>query len=302
MTAGALDTSFNGTGTVLTTTNSGSGGDLMAVAVEYVNDANYLKTVVVGTATVPQGKGSQSVYAVMRYDTNGMLDSTFGNNGEVDIAATYGTSNGASVQEQADGKIVIACGAQFSYGKGKNAVTREDLMVVRLNSNGSLDTTFNKTGTAILDIPGENIDACGLAILPDGQIVVGGSTTNETGFLVARWNANGTLDTTFGPNGQGYGTTSTGQAFLGNANEMALEASGNILLVGQDSRSGHSVPSGGAIHGGRIAGQEFRKQWRGPPQPARPERILGLRGWRAIHGADRGMRELQQPDGRRRPS
>ncbi|MFI5460433.1 MAG: hypothetical protein ACHRXM_33875 [Isosphaerales bacterium] len=242
MTAGALDPTFNGTGTVLTAINSASGGGHMAVAIQY-DSANYLKTVVVATTTIAQRHGSESVYAVARYNPNGTLDSTFGSGGEVDIPVTAG-STAPVVQAQGDGKIVIAGGTEVTYGVGKHAVTRQDLLVLRLNPNGSLDTTFNGSGEAILDIPAKgNIAACGLAILSTRQIVVGGSTMNQTGFLAARWNANGTIDTTFGPNGQGYVTTSTGQALLLDANEMALDGSGNILLVGGDTAAGIQYPA-----------------------------------------------------------
>ena len=70
----------------------------------------------------------------------------------------------------------------------------------------------------------------GLKLLTNGQIVVGASDGNKTGSLVARYNANGTLDSTFGSDNSGYYATSTGEI-----QSMALDSSGRILLCGEDN-------------------------------------------------------------------
>jgi hypothetical protein len=105
LSAGALDTSYNGSGTVLTATNSGFGSNPTAVAIQY-DTQNDRKSVVVGTATIKQHNQYQSVMAVIRYNTNGTRDATFGTNGEVDIITS--TQGEASVQAQSPSRTPSA--------------------------------------------------------------------------------------------------------------------------------------------------------------------------------------------------
>jgi uncharacterized delta-60 repeat protein len=122
----------------------------------------------------------------------GLLNPTFGSGGVVNLPTA--TDNGASaVAVQPDGKVVVA-GHAGAY-----------LSVQRLNRDGSLDTTFNKTGSVTIK-SGMGDFPQAVALQPDGKIVVGGGATanakNGTSeFLVARLNANGTLDSTFGNKG-----------------------------------------------------------------------------------------------------
>jgi uncharacterized delta-60 repeat protein len=227
MTAGALDTTFGGTGMMTTS------GLSYAQGVVVQPD---LKTVEVGATS------NHLNLMVARYNTDGSLDTTFGTGGEVTLttnSAYLGTSiRQFSVALQSDGKIVVAGDTLVTYGyvttkKTKTPIQRDDILVARLNPNGSLDTTFNGTGEATLDLTQGSISASGVAILSNGQIVVvGGSNGIEgagNGFLAARFNANGTLDTTFGPNGQGYVSRSSGIAA-----SMTLDSSGDILIGGED--------------------------------------------------------------------
>ena len=133
--------------------------------------------------------------------SGGLLDPTFGSGGIVNLPST--TDSGAhDVVVQPDGKIVIA-------GTSKTSTGASVMSMERLNPNGTLDTTFNQTGT--VTIPGAS-DGLTLALQPDGKILIGGDTVVQQrktkGIytyvyepLVARLNSNGTLDTTFGNNG-----------------------------------------------------------------------------------------------------
>ena len=133
----------------------------------------------------------QGAFAALRFNSNGSLDATFGTNGIVRLTSIL---NGVAeaVQVQADGKIVIG------GHSGANIV------VVRLNSNGTLDSGFGTGGIVTI-----NLGAAGTALAKalylttDGKIVIGGSITlgGLRVFAVGRLNINGTLDSGFGSNG-----------------------------------------------------------------------------------------------------
>jgi len=191
---GSLDTSFNGTGMV--TTPGGSG---YAVALQPDG-----KIVVAGDAS----NGNDYDFAVVRYNTDGSLDTTF--NGTGGVTTPIGASNdfGFGIALQPDGKIVVV-GASDASDRSRDSV------VVRYNSNGGLDTTFNGTGKVIMG--DGNKSARAVALQPDGKIVVVGTT-------IARYNPNGSLDTTF--NG-------TGEVVLSkiNAKAVALQTDGKIVVA-----------------------------------------------------------------------
>ncbi len=114
---------------------------------------------------------------IRRYNSNGTLDATFGNNGQATIALYE--SKGIAIQP--DGRIV-AVGSTCSSGCNGGSPTT-NLALVRLNSNGSLDTTFGSSGTLV----GNYADtATGIAIQSDGKVVVVGG--QNIGYLaVARY-------------------------------------------------------------------------------------------------------------------
>jgi len=96
---------------------------------------------------------------------------------------------------QSDGKIVVA-------GSTYNG-TANDFAAIRYNENGTLDPSFGKGGIAITSIHDGDDNASGVAIQPDGKIVVAGSSNNGSNFDFAliRYNPNGTLDPAFGTGG-----------------------------------------------------------------------------------------------------
>jgi uncharacterized delta-60 repeat protein len=129
--------------------------------------------------------------------SGGLLDPTFGSGGTVNLPST--TDYGASaIVVQPDGKVVVA--GQITR---TNSPTAESITVQRLNRDGSLDTTFNHTGSITLQT-GKRDWPTSVALQPDGKILVGGGAKANNGsneFLVTRLNTNGTLDTTFGSKG-----------------------------------------------------------------------------------------------------
>jgi uncharacterized delta-60 repeat protein len=122
-----------------------------------------------------------------RYNADGSLDQTFGSAGKV-IANFGGWEYVTSMALQSDGKIVV-CG-NVGYL----------LMLVRFNTDGSVDQSFGSHGQAILDLGSLDYGTC-VAIQPDGKIIQGGYKHTPTKFLLVRYLNNGIVDTTFGQNG-----------------------------------------------------------------------------------------------------
>ena len=178
---GSLDTSFNGTGKVIT--NFGGDGDAEGQGVAAQSDG---KTVVVGYATV----GGVQRFAVERYKTDGALDTSFGGTGRVLTAVGISGSNATGVALQKDGKILVAGYAVNNSGR------IYDFACLRYNADGSLDQSFGDHGKVTTDV-GDG-KATSLAV-QDNKIIVAGSAydgdNNE--FAVVRYNASGKLDTSF---------------------------------------------------------------------------------------------------------
>lgn len=215
---GSLDTTFSGDGKVLTPIGT-SFDEAFSVALQVDG-----KIVVAGSSSVTGG----SNFAVVRYNSNGSLDTTFGGTGKVTTpVGTAQAAAAAAVAVQADGKIVVA-------GYAYNGSGDTDFAVVRYNSNGALDTTFSGDGKVVTTIyaADEYSYATSVALQTDGKIVVAGySVAYGTGDYrsgVVRYNSNGSLDTTFG----GTGRVATGVSALSVARSVALQTDGKILVAG----------------------------------------------------------------------
>ena len=156
---------------------------------------------VYAVATQPDGKilvagssisaGNSRGLMVVRYDTDGSLDNTFGTSGMVVtvVPGGGGYQSIADIAVQPDGKIVAA----GDYVGTAGAPNDIDFVLVRYNASGALDTSFDGDGIAVLDLGSTNERCAGLAIQPDGKILVAGSTAND--YAVLRYDAF-TLDIT----------------------------------------------------------------------------------------------------------
>jgi uncharacterized delta-60 repeat protein len=83
--------------------------------------------------------------------------------------------------------------------------THNDFAVARLNSDGTLDTGFGSAGKVLIDFNGTHDEASAIVIQSDGKIVIGGNTSSSASqrdFAMARLNANGSIDSSFGSNGR----------------------------------------------------------------------------------------------------
>ncbi|MGF1471805.1 MAG: hypothetical protein ACFB50_08705 [Rubrobacteraceae bacterium] len=223
---GDLDPTFNPSGDPPGTVTTAPKGFNFSVAsgVALQNDG---KIVAAGYAGNNPGGGE---FALARYNSDGSLDSSFGTNGTVVTDIGTDGSQASGVVLQPDGKIVAAGFAEDGPGDRSFALAR-------YNPNGSLDTTFNPTGstpgTVTTDV-GEsgNSVAGGVALQPDGKIVAAGFAADSSGggeFALARYNPNGSLDTTFGTNG----TVVTDVGSEGSQIDgVALQPDGKIVAAG----------------------------------------------------------------------
>jgi len=123
------------------------------------------------------------------------LDPTFGSGGKV-ISSPDGSNltSGNGMALQPDGKIVMVGGRRGSPGLS--------FIVARYNANGSLDTTFGNNGWVSTTSVNSNEGATSVAIQPDGKIVVGGNIHSLADIGIARFNSNGSLDTSFDGDGK----------------------------------------------------------------------------------------------------
>ena len=213
---GTLDTNFGGAGTGKLTTDFFNGEDRIS-SVALQSDG---KIVVSGMAV----SATSIDFALARYDANGTLDTTFGSAGTGKLTTEFtNLSEGLSVALQSDDKIVVS---GFAHD-GTSLV----FALARYNANGSLDTSFNGTGTATTDFFNGRDLGRSVALQSDGKIVVSGSafngTTNE--FALARYNVDGTLDISF--NGTGKLTT---DFYIGGDEgySVALQSDGKIVVSG----------------------------------------------------------------------
>jgi uncharacterized delta-60 repeat protein len=211
-TTGALDTTFDGDGKVVTPVSASRDG-ISAVAIQPDG-----KIVVAGT--------SNGDFAVARYTGAGSLDQSFGVGGLV--VTSFSPSPRADVAYamtiQPDGRIVAAGSA------GSSAA----FALARYTTTGSLDSTFGTQGKVVTFVSSNQSEIMGVALQGDGRIIAGGYAYNSPGFdfAIARYSYVGTLDPSFG-NG-GVVTTAMG-SYESFGRAVAIQADGKIVLAGSSS-------------------------------------------------------------------
>ena len=158
---------------------------------------------------------------------DGDLDPTFGTDGKVLTDFDHSTDIANAVATQADGKLVVV-GATYQ----DNDFSDENFAVARYNPDGTLDKTFGVGGKVQTDFPGLAAVASSVVVQPDGKIVVAGGAfllfTFAGDFKLARYNPDGSLDTSFGDGGIVTTTFPEGSY----AFDVALQADGKIVAAG----------------------------------------------------------------------
>jgi len=159
---------------------------------------------------------SQFGVAVARFHTDGSLDASFGNGGELAFPVGSSSAVARAVAIQPDGRILVGAGG--SNGSG------EVFFVFRFNPDGTADTTYGTNGVFVGTLDGvmqAGVDL--MALQPDGKLVIAGSGNGR--FKLQRLNPDGTLDTSWGSSGS---TTLT--PFDGG--DIALQADGSVVVAG----------------------------------------------------------------------
>ncbi len=167
----------------------------------------------------------------------GALDLSFGNRGTAAFNNGNVSQSSKVVLIQPDGKVVLAGDIRTCVG----ATCTYDILVVRFNTNGTLDTGFGTNGAVVTDNAGQDEITYAAALQADGKILVAGgglgttpSQTNVLGFKLVRYLPNGTLDTSFGTGGIVYESFDD---LGGTPRAMVIEPDGKILVAGTGGNS-----------------------------------------------------------------
>lgn len=225
---GTLDTSFNGDGKL---TQDIDGEDDAANTVALQSDG---KIIVAGQAV--DSFSGDADFAVARYNSNGAIDTNFSFSGLVirDFDLQFDEATGSLVQP--DGKILVAGTAQI----GGSGFSDEDFAVVRLNSDGSPDSSFGSAGETTTDFGFGNDSATKAIHQPDGKLLVTGAAETASGsfdFALARYTSDGNLDTSFGNGGKLTTDFANG---VDEGIDSILQPDGKILVVGKATVNGNA--------------------------------------------------------------
>lgn len=225
---GALDTTFGTGGKVITSINLGS-------------DKAYSTALQADGKILVAGMTTNSLtgqdFVCIRYNTNGTLDTTFGVNGIFTNDFQTGSDDVVySLALQADGKIILA--GYSDDGSNKNAA------ILRLTTNGTIDTTFGNSGKILTDFITNKADEIKVVKIHPltGAIIVGGTSstsTTQSQAVIARYTSTGALDTTFNttgiyalPHNTGAGT------FYYVIEDLVVKPNGKITAVGWINQQG----------------------------------------------------------------
>lgn len=210
--AGDLDTTFGNSGVVMTAFPGSTLSEATDIVVQ------------------PDGKLVVSAFAngisgldivLARYNPNGSLDTNFNGSGTVTTPFGSEFDSADAVVLQTDGKILVA---------GRVGISPSRFAVLRYNSDGTLDTTFDTDGIVTTTIL-QNANARAIAVQSDGKIIVAGNARNNSNqdfFTVVRYNSDGSIDSSFGNSGMIF----TSFGLIDFLNDLIIQNDGKILAVG----------------------------------------------------------------------
>lgn len=217
LTDGTLDALLDGDGIVTTAIGSLS----RPLAVRIQGDG---KLVAAGESY----DGNRMIMALTRYDDDGSLDTSFDGDGIVTLAIGSDASPAVDLLIDPNGRLVAVAPATFQADA--------DLTVIRLNSDATFDTSFDTDGIAAVTVGNSGEAPFALALQDDGKFVVGGFVANAA--MIARLDADGSLDPTFG---RGGGVTTTcGSSSNCWIKDVVVQPDGRIVAAG--TRQGLASP------------------------------------------------------------
>ncbi|UTW07207.1 Ig-like domain-containing protein [Pseudomonas benzenivorans] len=225
----ALDTAFGGGDGLVFVDVGGSDGSYPGTTIHLADGGKYILT---GAA---QLSGSSSYrFAAMRFNADGSLDTSYGSGTGV-VTSALSSTHYFSGESALDSSGNIYMPAEVSGG-GSDFY---DMIVAKFTASGTLDTGFNGDGYALWDFGSsyKHESGQGAAVDANGKLVVVGYSTQDTGVetAVARYNADGTFDTSFATVGwQLYPVA----ASFDTAKDVVIQSDGKILITGYENSSG----------------------------------------------------------------
>ena len=212
---GSLDTTFDGDGRLL----------LDKIQVGYDDVVVQADDKILVVENIFSYSGANDLRLV-RYNANGSLDTTFGSGGQVEENDVEDLLDEPNVLLQPDGKILVGNSTYFD----------SDFRLTRYNPNGSRDNTFGTGGSVRTSFSSFDILALDLiALQKDGKIVAAGTnfdSSTKVKNVIVRYNADGTLDTSFG-GGDGWISWSYNAGATDSVKGLTIQADGKILVMSE---------------------------------------------------------------------
>lgn len=222
--AGSLDTSFGTAGKVRTPI------DLQSSPRAVLQPDGKI----VAAATILDGTLG-NIYGTLRYTASGALDVGFGQAGVARTSFTDKAAQFETLALGADGKISLLGSVSYQVVTPSAVNNVTAMAFARLSSNGSLDATFGQGGKLIVNVLGKSDRATAALALAEGKLLVAGIVVDPVGqpgysalrrLAVLRFNANGSLDTSFGQGGK-----FVGDRISGDPKAIARQADGSFLVL-----------------------------------------------------------------------
>ncbi len=228
---GTTDTTFADNGFLIYQKENQDGG------IRDINLQSDNKIIVAGYFIDSTGTNEDEV--ILRFNTNGSIDSSFGVSGVFYFLPDEANVKANCLAIQTDGKILV--------GGSINDFDTSDFLLARLQTNGNLDSGFNAVGFSAIDLFESVESLVSIAVQSDGKIIGTGNSldyTSFSGFGLARWNTDGTIDDSFGISGNLI-TEFDFDANEGNdiPMQIALQTDGKIIVAGwrYDFTAGESI-------------------------------------------------------------
>lgn len=162
-------------------------------------------------------------FLLLRYHSNGLIDSSFGTDGVVTTNFGAAFAHAYKVLIQKDGKIIAV------------GTSNDEVAIARYNNDGSLDNSFDGDGKQTTSEGINSFTATSAVLQKDGKIVVVGDIGYPSKMLAIRYHTNGSLDSSFSTDGiqtVDYGIINP------RANAVAVQEDGKILISGQHNNYG----------------------------------------------------------------